>query len=1495
MVVIAACTALSGGLLSAAPAFGAPDAGTDSQPRSGHNTQPGSASATPGPSGSGRVKDPGKKLGTGWKSSPDRAVTAAADADGLHILVADSKEAYAWKTAAILAEPGMPADSWIGNQCLMDRDHAAVVYAPRTFTNKPDLFQGGAFTAIVNTSTGAVTKLGFTASLAYFDPTCNTSAHTAAFTAYRDMNDPAAVKTRVVTVNTAGKQLTQASVHGEVTSAAPVTGGAIGAIGRDLVRLGDTGKSKAGKTSKVTSVDAVAFDIRPLDARGKEIAFVERGNKKHTAKIWRGHGRPATVASGAPGALDLAPGAPGKAFLTGKTTGVVHTKGTGITRLDAPADSDVSTQGRLAVDPVLMPGMRAGLERIANAGRGFTKASQTEHGKAAAESAVPPKTLAKTAPTTITSTATTTGTEVTQQVAPQTAAGTEEPSPALGGSTKPVTETAPGGLSTQMERTALTTTATASDPAHEPTDPDRWCSISRNDVSAQALQPTSNQVEWAADMAVRGNLTSGWIRQGGYRDQAGLGTVDPQGLFPRPTLDGKTGAQIPVNVLLGILSQESNLWQAESGAVPGQMGSPLAAVDGYYGHKTGGTVADFWNIHWDKSDCGYGVGQVTDGMRMAGHEKDHETALSPAKQKIVAVDYASNIAASMKILADKWNEVHKAGQTVTVNNDDPSKVENWFTAVWNYNLGFNPPGASGASWGLGWYNNPANPVYKNDNPFMDTTVDSNANHDAAHPQDWPYEEKVMGWAAWSTDTGFSYATSGRQDWAGESGFSSVGFRPAWWINNIQRSWVSPSKSTFCNSNNNCDPSSPPDCPDADCYKKYWWNQSNATWKDDCSSTCGNENIKYQSLVAEPGRGYRLKNGTPVCSGAPSGATVVASVPNGTPTWSDCGAVKSDGTFRFTFYADVQGQYEAKADLHQIGGGYGGHFWYAHSRDTDHLGGTTSGPLTVRGTWIPNGSFDLAQVWVHVPDTGAQEKRAHYEISGAVGGPYDRYVNQDGNNNKWVSLGAFKFNSTPTVSLSNYSPTGSADKDVAYGAIAFQPVKGTFVHRTLTAASVFDPNQELNSNWPVTELNTPIRSEKSLYDWATELSHGTDGGPLWDGAASNSVSSEGLTGWPRCTDEANKDECVGPKTYDAGKQWYQDVKAGGYTPNADGSVPSMSIPMWMGMSNIRPNPSASPDQAYQDANSYKIKSDVDVTFVKDDTGHIIPGSESASYDARVGNAHLPVFVTQLIKAISADYHIAAPDLTYTTPDALEYGRTYTADPLVDGDTPGQAYFPHFRGARLNSDNTCVDFRAVGGGVHGYRAMVGHKSINDNVKAWLDKVNASPDTNFSVRRAAGDIYSMFFKNSGEWNNNMWGSMIGNAPPIWHDIAAAFCADGSVKPTHLQANNDADPSNGLVWQSYMPDLYVYIDGKMSDDLGRPAGGRVHVGDWKNFSNFPASAPNGNGFASCDAFHRGSGGNPWSVDAPVPVFGDGPGNRPSSVVHCDDSSVKFTTNLTQ
>ncbi|EME99876.1 hypothetical protein J7W19_01235 [Streptomyces mobaraensis NBRC 13819 = DSM 40847] len=1467
-----AAAAVLAGLIQSGAALAAPD------------TPPADTKPAGAPTGSGAVADPDRHLGKDWKTSKDQAVTAAADSAGLRVLVAESGRAYAWRTAAVLNEPGMPADTWIGNQCVMDDSHVAAVYAPRAFTNKPDLMQGGAFTAIVNTTTGAVTKLPFTATLAYFDPTCNTSTHTAAFTQYRDMNDASRTKTRVITVDTSGRTvLKTGELRGQVSSAAPLKDGVVAGLGSDLVRI-----DGRGKTGRLAKADSIPFDIRPL-ADGR-IGFMDRkGTQTAQVKVYGGHGAPRTVATGPLGDLDLAQGAQGRAFLTGSTKDA-KVEGSGITRIDAPADTDVSSLGRLAVDPVLTPGVRAGLTRIKGGGKGFDKADEPEAG-VRSRSGKAPGVADATTTLTVTSTATPTGDKVEQRVASARPRPKDVLSPALTGGTRPRTRT--GGPAVR-----------APDPApvsHDPTDTDRWCSVSRNDMGVQALQPTPNQVEWAADMAVRGELRGKWLRQGGYRDQAGLGSIDPQGLFPLPSLTG--GGRIPVNVLLGVLAQESNLWQAESGAIPGQMGNPLAAVDGYYGHSTKDTLLGYWRINWEKSDCGYGVGQVTDGMRMKGHEKTDkdtgrqtETSLDPKLQKIIAIDYAANVAASMKILADKWNEVHKDGQKITVNNDDPSRVENWFTAVWNYNLGFNPPseaGKNGGRWGLGWYNNPANPLYKKgawDHPFMDTSLDPKNITDAARPQNWPYEEKVMGWAAWSIDTGFSYDSDGKQGWKGESGYATAGFQPAWWLSAQSRSRISPPLDTFCNKNNNCNPGNPIDCPDEACYRQFWWNQANATWKSDCKDSCGNEKIKYVTLRDEPGRGYRLKNGEPVCGGAPSGSDVVASIPAGTETWSSCGKAASTGTFEFTFHPDLDKHYEAKADLHSIGGGHGGHFWYTHTRDDDHLGGDGN-RMAVEGEWTAGTTYDIAAVYAYVPDTGAQTRRATYVVSGAVGGPYERVVDQNANNGKWVPLGAYKFTSTPKVKLTNYAKGGTADEDVAWNSVAFKPIKGTFVRRSLTAAAVFDPNQELNSNSPVTELETPVRSMKSLYDWGLGLA---ERGPLWDNNG-NGVEAFGLTYEARCPAAKAVGECTGQKTYDEAAQWAKDIKAGGWKPNADGSVPAMSIPRWMAMANPeRPDASKPASEMFKDPNSYKIKSDVSVTFVVGEDGKIVDGSVGSDYRNRVGNAHLPYFVTKIMKAIEADYGILAPDIDYTTQDALEYGNVQSSHPYTDGDTPGQAYFPHFRAARLDDARQCVDFRAVGGGVHGYRAMIGHKSINDNVKKWVDEVNENTETNHAVRRFAGDVYSMFFKNSGSWNKNMWGSMIGNAPPIWQDVAAAFCADGSVKPTHYQKNDDANPPNGIVFQSYMPDLYLYVDDRMTDNLGRPSDRRISVGDWKNFSNLPIT-PNGHAYASCGVATRGSGGNPWAVDAPVPIFGDGPGNRPDKVAHCDEPEQQFTVNLTR
>jgi hypothetical protein len=1418
-----ACAALTGSLIHSTPALAAPHA--KSAQGQGKPTPP------------GQVTNPDKTLGKGWATSKDRAVTAAADTDGLKILVADSTKAYAWKTAAVLSEPGMPADSWIGNQCVIDHDHAAVVYAPRSFTNKPDLMQGGAFAAVVDLATGQVTKLPFTASLAYFDPSCNPDTHTAAFTSFRDMNDPGTTRTRVVTVNTAGKTVGSAATKGEVTSAVPVKDGAVVALGRRLIHL-----DRSGKAKNLLTAGGLPFDIHP--AKDGKIAFVERnGSKKARARVWNGHGTTATIATGKLGAFDLERGGSPQVFLTGKVAGTPHTQGSGITRVNAPADTQISSQGRLAVNPVLTPGVRAGVDRINNAGKGFTKTEPApQDATAQATGALAAKTTV-----TVTSTATSTGAKISQKVASVTlSAGTGRLSPALTGAS---TSDSGSGRHTQLMQTEVTANV-----SHDPTDPDRWCSVSRNDVNAQALQPTPNQVEWAVDMAVRGDLRASYIRQGGYRNQAGLSSIDPQGLFPKPTLNGASDARIPANVLLGIMAQESNLWQAESGAIPGQMGSPLAAVDGYYGHQADpGDPAAYWNINWDKSDCGYGVGQVTDGMRLAGHEKAGETSLSPALQKAVAVDYATNIAASMKILADKWNEVHTAGQMVTVNNDDPSRVENWFTAVWNYNLGFNPPSAASqhdGHWGLGWYNNPANPIYAKSwgHPFMDTDVDgTEANHDAAHPQDWPYEEKVMGWAAWSIDTGYSYGTDGRQDWKGESGFSSAGFRPAWWTSTGQRSQVSPPLSTFCNSDNNCDPNTPPNCGTEACYAQFWWNKPNASWKTNCDNDCGHELIKYQTLISEPGRGYRLKNGTPVCSGAPAGSHVVASVANGTETWSDCGQITSSGTFQFTFNPDTLGtHYEAKADLHQIGGGYGGHFWYTHTRNEDHLGGD-GGLMDIGGTWTLGESMDLAQVWVHVPDTGAQTKDAHYVIHGALGGPYDRYVDQNGNSGKWVSLGAYKFTDTPSVSLSNYTPDGTADVDIAFGAIAFQPVNGTYVSDSIEADAYFDEDQNIDVRPESQMFNTPLKSRQDLYDWAVD-------------------KSQDIIDLPTCVDGGSP-TCVKPETKAAMVRWNEEVKTSGTstTDHPDGH----SIPEWMHYSNSntkRPTDDTKPSWFGTDDAAYKMDNQATVSYVKTSDGKIINGSESVTYDDRTADTHMPDFVREFLTALQQDYGTQPPDLDYIAKDLnVHNGKSTTTSTTSDGILPGRAYKSIGVKPAITDDNdnvvtgdtgTCVAVMHTAGGSIGYRTALADQHLTDSVADWVTRVsNDTGSSDNPVALMAQEIRNTFFKPG------LTGSIFGSAPPIWQELDFKTCTDGTIKKVS---------GAPVLRSSFMPNQYLYRNGRAIDLDGAYTGSSAPVttGDFYHFSGPDIPPPpaepdqSKHPYASCD-ITSGHGGNPWNIGA--------------------------------
>jgi hypothetical protein len=106
-------------------------------------------------------------------------------------------------------------------------------------------------------------------------------------------------------------------------------------------------------------------------------------------------------------------------------------------------------------------------------------------------------------------------------------------------------------------------------------------------------------------------------------------------------------------------------------------------------------------------DCGYGVGQVTSGMHI-GETPNFD-------RQRVAAEATYNLATGTQILASKWKA------TQCVGDNQPSIVENWYSAVWAYN-------------GLAYVNNPSNPNYSSSRGVWNPSVGGAA----------PYQEKVLG-------------------------------------------------------------------------------------------------------------------------------------------------------------------------------------------------------------------------------------------------------------------------------------------------------------------------------------------------------------------------------------------------------------------------------------------------------------------------------------------------------------------------------------------------------------------------------------------------------------------------------------------------------------------------------------------------------------------------------------------------------------------------------
>jgi hypothetical protein len=931
--------------------------------------------------------DRDRVLGKSWRSSTDRAWTTAGDAEGFHVLVADAADGYQWRTVATLAEPGFDTDRWIGNACLTSSGRRiAVVYAPRAFTNRADLSGRGGFTAVVDLTTGAVTKLAVTTSLAYFNPGCGVG-ESVALTQEGDDEHPGTRLQRLDAAN--GKLASRLTFRGQLTSAVPTADGFVGAIGGSLVKVG-----ARGAVSTLTRASDTPFSIRPDSSGG--INYLELTNTGMAARRFAGTSA-TTLAEGGRGAIGLQRGAAGRVFLTGNPTRV-RSLPASVTRLPVSATAEVSTTGGLAV------------ERVMTAEETLPGAARSTTGR------FPVRLAARVVPT---------GQSVAFAATPETVGpvGVARQSPAL--RTLSPTGAVPAGPSTAATVASL-------DPS-SPMDADAWCSVPRNDVSTMAYHPRPRQVEWAVDYAIFGALTT--TRPANYR-KFGLPAYSPQGMFPPRSLVGAPDGHVAAQIMLGILTQESNLWQA-SQTESGEYGNPL--IGNYYGRPYyDEDTSDDWRTHWDQSDCGYGIGQVTDGMRKAGYAKPGEVIKPAVQQRAIALDYAANIAASLQILQDKWNQTSSGG--LVVNNGDPTRIENWYFAIWAYNSGFHPDQGDGSPWGVGWGNNPANPRYLPDRrPFLDVAnpedPDDNVPHfsDAAHPQDWPYQEKVIGWAAQSIDTN-----------------DGVGYRTAFWNGEtvqarLRRTAQIPRPEKLCVVEiNECyfggqqQPTEPglENEPPGPCLHRNGvgqfdlkcWYHAPLEWKADCEDSCGYEGIRYDvpDNYAEPTDGT---HNPPRCTstGVPANAVIVDDIPAGS-TVPRCGNVTSGvGSFSFEFVG-YAGEPTAKIDTHQLDNGYGGHNWFARAKGLSYF--------QVVGAWRPPATVTgLTEIYIYVPPTGGAVADAIYEVNTGDGRIRRVAVNQGVHPGEWVWVGAFNLQSNVSVTLDNLWSVPT-ERSIAYDAVAF---------------------------------------------------------------------------------------------------------------------------------------------------------------------------------------------------------------------------------------------------------------------------------------------------------------------------------------------------------------------------------------------------------------------------------------------------------------------------
>ncbi|MEV4113150.1 hypothetical protein [Nonomuraea sp. NPDC049695] len=285
----------------------------------------------------------------GWRTSDDVALATAGDSTGLHLLLAEARNGYQWRTLATLSEPGMDTDQWIGNACLTGTaDRVVAVYAPRHFTNRPALFARGGFAAVIDVRDGTVTKLKEQVALAYFNPGCGAGDAVALTQGADDEHRTS----RLLRVDTPRGKVTAATVlPGDVGSAVPYRNGLVAAKGGALVSISPTGSVKT-----LAKTAGVPFDLRVDGQNG--ITFAELAGQRMTVRYYH-DGDTRTLATADLGGLSVQAGRGGKVFLVGEPDEVRALPGD-VKVVNGPTGGTISNRGELVVKSAARRGLRSG-------------------------------------------------------------------------------------------------------------------------------------------------------------------------------------------------------------------------------------------------------------------------------------------------------------------------------------------------------------------------------------------------------------------------------------------------------------------------------------------------------------------------------------------------------------------------------------------------------------------------------------------------------------------------------------------------------------------------------------------------------------------------------------------------------------------------------------------------------------------------------------------------------------------------------------------------------------------------------------------------------------------------------------------------------------------------------------------------------------------------------------------------------------------------------